>query len=517
MRTKNSLKNICISIFSQIIVIILGFISRRIFIDSLGAEYLGVNGLLTNVLSMLSLVEGGIGASIIYNLYKPLAEDDREKITALIQLYKKLYGLLAIVVFLLSLALYPFLGLIIKEGESISYITIVYFIFVLRNIVSYLNAHKWSLINADQKGYVLARVNLIFDIITTISKLIILVTTKNYILYLLIEAGIFIIQNIYNGRIVNQRYPYIKTKEKHKVDNKTKDNLITNVKAIFMHKVGSFCVFGTDNILISAFISIKTVGLYSNYTMIIGQLSALINPILGGISASVGNLVAVESEEKNYEIFNVIYLINFWIYAICAIFLYNLLEPFIDWWIGRGFLLDRLTFLVIIINFYLSGLRTSISIFKEKAGIFKEDKYVPLIESVVNLGSSIILVRYLGLAGIFIGTTISTVTLPLWNQPRLVYKKLFKRPLKEYFIKYIEYSLLTVLSGILTTITCNLLVKSVGFISLVLKGVICLIIPNIIFIAVFYKRDEFKYIYNIINNILKDLKSKLFIRNEVVE
>lgn len=517
MRTRNSLKNIYISIFSQIIIIMLGFISRRIFIDSLGAEYLGVNGLLTNVLSMLSLVEGGIGASIVYNLYKPLAEENKDKIIALVQLYKKLYGLLAIIVFLLSIALYPFLGSIIKEGQSIFYITIVYFIFVLRNIVSYLNAHKWSLINADQKGYVLARANLIFDIFTTISKLIILMTTKNYILYLLIEVGIFIIQNIYNGRIVNKRYPYIKTKEKHKVDNKTKDNLITNVKAIFMHKIGSFCVFGTDNILISAFVNIKTVGLYSNYTMIIGQLSALVTPILNSVSASVGNLVAVESEEKNYQIFNVIYLVNFWIYAISAIFLYNLLEPFIDWWIGKGFLLDNLTFLVVIINFYISGLRSSIGMFKEKAGIFKEDKYVPLVESVVNLGSSIILIKYLGLAGIFIGTTISTVTLPLWNQPRLVYKKLFKKPSKEYFIKYIEYALLTISSGFLTTITCNLLVKNVGFIPLVLKGIICLIIPNIIFIAVFYKTDEFKYIYKIINGILNNLKTKLFRGKEVIQ
>lgn len=515
MRTKNSLKNIYISIFSQVIVIMLGFISRKIFIDSLGTEYLGINGLLTNVLSMLSLVEGGIGASIVYNLYKPLAENDKGKIIALIQLYKKLYGILAIIVFLLSLSLYPFLGSIIKEGESISYIAIVYFIFVLRNIVSYLNAHKWSLINADQKGYVLTRINLVFDIFTTVSKLVILLTTKNYILYLLIDAGIFILQNIYNGRIVNKRYPYIKTKEKYKVDTEIRENLITNVKAIFMHKIGGFCVYGTDNILISAFINIKTVGLYSNYTMIIGQLSALVNPILSSVSASVGNLVAIESEEKNYEIFNVIYLVNFWIYGICAIFLYNLLEPFIDWWIGKGFLLDNLTFLVIIINFYLSGLRSSIGMFKEKAGIFTEDKYVPLVESVVNLGSSIILVKYLGLAGIFLGTTISTITLPFWNQPRLVYKKLFKKPLKEYFIKYSGYAVLTIFAAIVTTNTCNILIKDVGFISLVLKGIICLIIPNMIFIVILRKSKEFKYIYKIIMGILGSFKIK-FKQKEMV-
>ena len=205
MRTKNSIKNIYISVLSQIIVVLLGFISRKIFLDNLGTEYLGINGLLTNILSMLGLVEGGIGLSIIYNLYKPLAENDTEKITALVQLYKKLYGILAIVIFILSLVMYIFLDNFIKDGTKIPFIGVIYFIFVLKNMVSYLNAHKWSLINADQKGYVIAKYNLVFSVITTISKIIILLLTKNYILFLLIELAIFIIQNIYNGKIVNQR------------------------------------------------------------------------------------------------------------------------------------------------------------------------------------------------------------------------------------------------------------------------------------------------------------------------
>ena len=154
MRVKNSLKNISISIATQIIITLLGFISRKVFLDSLGTEYLGVNGLLTNVLSMLSLVESGIGVSITYNLYKPLAENDKENIIALVQLYKKLYGILAILIFLLSLTLYPFLGILINNSSNIPFIGVIYFIFVVKNVISYLNAHKWSLINSDQKGYV---------------------------------------------------------------------------------------------------------------------------------------------------------------------------------------------------------------------------------------------------------------------------------------------------------------------------------------------------------------------------
>ena len=385
MRIKNSIKNIYMSILTQIIITLLGFVSRNIFLSSLGTEYLGINGLLTNVLSMLSLVEGGIGTSIIYNLYKPLAEEDEPKIIALVQLYKKLYSILAIIIFVLSMCLYPFLGVLIKGGTNISYLGLVYFIFVIKNVISYLNAHKWSLINADQKGYILVKYNLIFNVLTTISKIIVLKATQSYILYLLIELLIFIIQNIWNGKVVNERYPYIKRNRRYKVDNETRENLITNVKAIFLHNVGTYCVFGTDNLLISSLISLKTVGLYSNYTLIISQLSSLLTPVLNGIGASVGNLIATETKEKSYEIFNVTYFINFWIYSICTITLYNLIEPFIDWAFGKNLLLNKLSLILILCNFYLTGLRTSINIFKSKAGIFSPDKYVPLLEATINL------------------------------------------------------------------------------------------------------------------------------------
>lgn len=511
MRVKNSIKNISISIGTQIVIILLGFISRKVFLDNLGTEYLGINGLLTNILSMLSLVEGGIGLSIVYNLYKPLADNDIEKVTALVQLYKKLYGILAIVIFILSAVLYVFLETFIKGGTTVPFVSVVYFIFVFKNMISYLNAHKWSLINADQKGYIIAKYNLVFDVITTISKIIVLQLTKNYILYLCIELYIFLIQNIYNGKVVNNRYPYIKTKVKYEVDKETKDNLITNVKALFLHNIGTYCVFGTDNLLISSFVGLKTVGIYSNYTMITNQLASLLTPVLNGMGASVGNLIATESKEKNYEIFKVIYLINFWIYSFSVIFLYNLLEPFINWWLGDGLLLNKLAFIFILINFYLTGLRSCINIFKSKAGIFVNDKYVPLIESVINLVSSIILVRYLGLAGIFMGTTISTISIPLWTQSKLVYNKVFNKSAIEYFKKYILYILLTLIVGIITTSLCDTLIMGNDLTSLILKGIICVLIVNIFYLLVFYRTEEFKYIKNIIKPIVIKLREKVAI------
>ncbi|MGL5752636.1 MAG: lipopolysaccharide biosynthesis protein [Paraclostridium sp.] len=498
MRIKNSIKNIYIGLFSQIIIILLGFISRRVFLDSLGQEYLGINGLISNVLSVIILIESGIGASIVYNLYKPLAEKKEHEILALVQLYKKTYGILSLIMLGLSLIIYPFLGMIVNESDSIAHLGLVYAIFVVKNMISYFNAHKWALIKADQKGYKLEKTNLIFQVITTISKMIILIITKNYVLFLLVEMILYVCQNIYNTYMVNRVYPYIKTKQKYVVSKDIKIDLKRKVKAMFLHNIGGYLVFGTDNILIATFVNVGTVGLYSNYTMIVGQLSALLSPILGGVGASIGNLIATEDGNKNYSIFRVMYLVNFWIYSWAAIFLYNLLEPFIDWWLGNGYLLDKTTFIVILINFYITGLRRSTETFKDKAGLFEQDKYASLLEGAINLIVSIFLARKFGLVGIFMGTTISTLSVVFWTHPYIVYKYIFKKPVVTYYKKYAQFALITIMTGILTSLVCNFVVEVNNFFDLVCKGIICLVIPNIIYTLLLYKTSEFKYILNII-------------------
>lgn len=507
MRTKKAIKNISMSIISQVVIILLGFVSRKIFIDNLGTEYLGINGLLTNVLSMMVLIEGGIGISIVYNLYKPLAENDRKKIIALVQLYKKSYRILALIILAISIILYPFLNKIMKTDISTGSLILVYSIFVMKNIVSYLNAYKWALINADQKGYVLTRNNLIFQVITTVSKIIILILTQNYLLFLLIELVIFIMQNFVNTKAVKRMYPYLNDKNSYSLDLETKNNISKNVRAMFLHNIGGYLVFSTDNILISSFVNVSTVGLYSNYTMIIGQLAGLLSPIIGGIGAGVGNLIATEDEGKVYEIFKTTFLISFWIYSFATIFLYNLLEPFINWWIGEGYLLDKFVFIIILLNFYINGMRSVIGTYKSKAGLFVQDKYIPVIEGIVNLIMSLILIKYLGLVGVFLGTTISTLIIPFWNQPRIVYKELFKKPVKKYFNTHIIYLVIMLGVGYFTSNICNLIVSGYSFISLIIRGIVCVIIPNMIYFILFFKTREFQYLWSSIKNQMENIRA----------
>lgn len=509
MRIKSSIKNISVTIISQVVMILLGFISRKAFVDNLGIDYLGINAVMANVISMLSLVEGGLGTSIVFNLYKPLANRDEEKIIALVQLYKKVYRVIALIVFALSIALYSFIPYIIKDNKlSQSYIAIVFFIFVFKNMVSYIYAYKWSLIGADQKGYILSSINLIFNIITLVIKIIVLNIYKNYIIFLILEFVFMLIQNYISSRIVNKMYPYIRTKKKYKVENTIKNNIIKNVKAIFLHNIGTQCVFGTDNMLISAFVSVNAVGIYSNYNMLIGQLTSLVRSVIGGIGHSVGNLIATEGENKVYFIFKVTEFVNFIIYSICTICLYNLMNPFIELWLGKEFLLDKMVIIVLMVNFYMTGMRGSITVFKTKAGVFNEDKYMPLIEAAINLIASVILVKKLGLVGVFIGTTISSLAIPVWNRPRVVYKHVFKRPVREYFINYIMQMVITLLVGYITNLVCSYIIIDNLIISFLIKAITTIMIAISTYYILFRNTQEYIYLENIVKSIVKNIVKK---------
>ena len=238
----------------------------------------------------------------------------------------------------------------------------------------------------------------------------------------------------------------------------------------------------------------------------------MLSAVISGIDAGVGNLIATEGKEKIYSIFKTSFLVSFWIYSWAVIFLFNLLEPFISWWIGEEYLLTKPIFIVVLINFYLNGMRGPIATFKNKAGLFVQDRYISVIEGLVNLFTSLILIKYFGFIGVFLGTTISTLTTVFWSQPRVTYKYLFKKPLIGYFIRYFTVIVIMILTGGITAFICNLLVSGTSFMSLIYRGIICLFVPNTIYLGVFFKTGEFKYLLNTFKNIMPQfVKNKMAI------
>lgn len=500
MRIKNSLYNIGTSFASQIIMIVLGFMSRTVFINVLGAEYLGINGLFTNILGIISLAESGIGSSIVYSLYKPVADKNEEKILALINLYKKAFKIIGLIVFVIGLSIMPFIKNMMNGGTVVKDVYVIYFIFIFNSSLSYLFSYKISFLNVCQKNYIVTSISTIFSVISTIIKIIILVFTENYILYLLVDTIITIVSQITLSSKVDKLYPYLKSNTDKKIDNETKVSIKKNIKALVIHNIGGRAVFGTDNLIISTFVSLASVGLYNNYLMFINLSRTLINTVFNGIEHSFGDLIAGGDKEKVYKIYKVMELATFWLNSFFAISMYVCLEHIIKLWLGKDYLMGQFVVATLMVSFYVSGMRRAITIVKTKSGIYHEDRFAPLLEAVINLIASIILVRYLGISGVFIGTILSTLLVPFWIAPYLVFKNVFNKSSIIYFKQYLIYAVIAIITAIITTCISNF-ISGTSLMSVIMKIIVASILPNIIYIAIFYNRDEFKYLNNIANII----------------
>ena len=503
MRTRNSIKNIITAMCTNIVSLLIGFVAQAIFINILGAEYLGINGLFINIISILSIVELGIGTAIVYNLYKPVAYNDIETIKSLMFFYKKTYSIVAIVVLILGLIIMPFLSFFTGEVNLNININIVYILFIIDAVCSYLLSYKRNILYANQKNYIINVVHMLYLFFLNILQLLLLYFTKNYYLYLIIKVIMRILENIVITILVNKLYPYLTEKNARKIDKNIEIDIKKKVKALFFHKIGSFIVLGTDNIIISKFLGLVSVGLYSNYYLIINSVQTVFNQVIQATTSSVGNLLVTNDNNNRFLVFKRIRFFNFWISCLVSIIFLVVMQDFITVWIGSKYLLSLDVLIILILNYYFNSSRATYSSFKDAAGIYYEDRFVPLIESFVNIVSSIILLHFFGLAGVFMGTFISGLALWCFSYPKYVYKKLFNRSYLNYAKETMGYILIF---GMLAFITCyvSLLINFNNvYLQLFADFIIAFTIPNLILLIIFFRTENFKYYLNLLKSFSK--------------
>lgn len=502
MRVKNSIKNTTVSFITNLLTIAIGLIAQAIFIKILGSEYLGINGLFSNIISMLGIVELGVGSAIIYHLYKPIAENDTKKVKALMNFYKKCYNIIALIILILGLMITPYLRYFIEDVTIDINIPLVYIMFIIEIVCSYLLSYKRSIINANQKNYLVNFIHIGYLVILNTLEIVILILTKNYYLYLGIKIVMRILENVGITLLANKLYPYLKDNNE-KLDENTKKDIFQKVRALFFHKIGGFIVLGTDNIIISKFIGIIEVGLYSNYYMIIDAVGKLFGQLLNVLVPSVGNMLVSESQEKSFEVFKRVRFLNFWIATFSSISLLIVMDSFITIWIGSEYLLSTCVLVVLVLNYYAKSMRSCHMIFKEAAGIYYEDRFIPLLESVLNIVASLILLRYFGLAGVFMGTIVSSLALYCISYPKYVYKKLFNRSYLNYGKETLGYLGIFLSIAFLTFKLSRLVIINNAFLLLVVNCAIALVIPNLILLILFGRTDNFKYYLNLLKSFKK--------------
>lgn len=501
-RTQNTAKNIMWGYVGNIVILIMQFISRTVFIYSIGVSYLGINGLFTNVLGLLSLSELGIGTAINYNLYKPVANNDQEKIKALMHLYKLSYRVIALVIGIIGIVLIPFLPYIINESNRIENITIYYLIFLFNTISSYFVSYKYGLVNAEQKGYIINNFNSIATIFITVAQIIVLIIFKNYLIFLIVQTIMQLLQKILIDLYLNKLYPYLKEKNITKLNKDEYKKIKKDVFALVLHKLGDVCVNQTDSIIISSFISVRLVGLVSNYLLIINAILTFVNIIFNSVAASIGNLVATESKKQQENIFEIYNFVGFWIYGFSCCCFFALFQPFISLWIGADKQIDNLSLILLILNQYMVGKRIIINNMKIAGGIFNQDKYVALIQAVVNLAVSVIAVQFMGLPGIYLGTIISGL-IPSVLRPIIMYKYLFFKSAKNYFFRNAKYALIVITTAVLTHSIVVKIVTKLTWTRFFLSVILCLIFVNGVFWVIFNRTLEYKEIKLRILNIVR--------------
>lgn len=506
-RVKQAEKNIFFGYISNIIILLLGFWQKTVFIRTLGRTLLGVNGLYTNILGMLSLAELGIGTAINYSLYKPVAGNDREKIKSYMRLYKRAYFAIAGVIAVVGLALTPFLPQLItpekRGGVSVNELMIYYLIFLFNTVSSYFVAYKYSLANAEQKNYIQTNVITITKMITVSLQLIVIVTTQNFYLYLLTAAFVELAQKVFVSRYLDRRYPYLTDKNVEKLSKEETGEIVSKTKALMLHKVGDVARLQTDNMIISAFLNVTLVGYVGNYNIILTSIANFVNIIFNSVLSSFGNLIATESKEKQYSIFKVYRFFACWIYGFSAIGFFFLLTPFIYLWKGPERVLAVSAVSCILIDYYFKGDRIVLSNFKTAAGVFEQDKYLALIQGIVNLIISIGLVTRIGLVGIYIGTIVSGLIANI-TKPYIIYKVCFGKSARSYFVDSAKYlaallGILVVLGGLKRVLMPNITVFSF----IVMFLVICVVF-NGIFLALFGRTEEFGYLWGIVKRKIKN-------------
>lgn len=502
MRTKNSIKNSAFSTISVLLHIIVGFIVQKLFINILSEEYLGVNGLFSNIITMLSIAELGIGEAIIFHLYKPIAEKNKEAIKSLMNLYKKAYIIIMIAILIIGIALIPFINFFIGETTLDLNFKFVYLLFLFQTIISYVFTYKRSLLYADQKNYVITIIHIICTIVFNILQIWLLFVTKNYYLYLCIKIAYTLIENTIINIYVNKTYPYIKEKNALEVSKEKEKDILNRVGAQFFHKIGGIVVNGTDNILISKFFGLAMAGLYSNYYLVISSVRAVFAQLISPITASVGNLLIENDQEKTFQVYNKIRFFNFWITVFSSVATLIIMQSFIKVWFGEVFLLSNFVLIILIIDMYPKSMRISNDVFLNAAGICVETRYVPLIESVLNIVFSLILLKVFGLSGIFMGTIISSLALWCYTYPKFVYKKLLGGTYKNYIKENLKFLALFTIIAAGTYLLSTIVKFDNLYIQFALNIFISIAIPNLVLYLIYRKTDDFKYFVELLKVIL---------------
>ncbi|MCM1189491.1 MAG: hypothetical protein NC541_09360 [bacterium] len=497
-RTRKTFINVVTSAVTYAANLVTAFVVQRVLVETMGTDYNGINGLFGSIISMMSLADLGIGTAIIYHMYRPMAEKNERQINSLMRFYRRCYVVISGIVLLLGVVVALFIPLLVGNVEIKDSIYLIYALFLLDCLCSYFLAYKKSLLYADLMNYVPDTIYFLTYIVQNVLQVYVLLAFQNFILFLVVKTLGKCVPNLFISLYIRKKYPFTAEKNVAPVDREIKEDIITKVKGLLCHKLGKIIITGSDSIVITGILGIKVMSLYTNYRLVIAGITALLNRMFETLTNSVGNFLLASDRQRRLDVYKKIDFLNFWCFGCVAAGMYAVLQPLVTLWLGEDFLFSKPVVFVLVVNFYLEGMRASVNTFKEAAGIFHEDRRIPLTEAFINLISSVILAKLLGVAGVFLGTILSTAAAYLYSYPKYVCKPLFNMSYRQYVGMTARH--LTVFLLILgVTEYCIRGMENWNlWLRMFLSGTAAVIIFHVFFLLLYGKSRELQYYVNLV-------------------
>lgn len=492
-RTTNLIRNTIYGVAGKVLTLILSFASRTAFIYLLGDTYLGVNGLYTEVLSVLSVAELGFGSAMVYAMYAPIARKDDVKIVQLLDFYKKIYRVIALVIATLGICLLPFLQYIVKGADTLTLheLRLYYLIFLFNTVVNYFVTYKYSFANAQQLNYIVNTFDALVNMTVIAVQTLVILITRNFLVYLLAQSVTLLLSRIAAAVYLNRRFPLLKQKPETPLPKEERQGIFKEVKALSFYQFASAAVHSTDNIIISSLgnLGVTMVGLVSNYTLIINNVVAFVDILFINSTSGFGNLVAEGTTQQYRKAFHEMSFLASWLYGFCAIAFFVLLPPFITLWIGQEKLIDTLSLLLLTVNCFLLGTYAVYYRARNAKGNFGKDKWLAMNQAIINLVVSVICARTMGLPGVYVGTIVSRLY-TIISRPLRTYRFLFDTSPREYFLRLAGYSLTVVCAGFATWLLCGMILTEVTWLRFAGAVGIVAVVPNMLFALAYCRMEE---------------------------
>ena len=490
---KNAKRNIIVGLVNNVAVLILPFITRTLINSILGSMYLGMNSLFSSILTVLSLSEMGFGTAMVYHMYKPIAEGDVDKINALLALYKKAYRIVGFVIIGIGLCLLPFLRILIKGDVPAGVnIYLIYLIELFSTSISYfLFAYRSSILAAYQRADLITVANFIVNLGLKLTQILVLLTTNNYYLYVIVTPVSTLINNIWVGFISKKMYPQFKPEGS--LDEGTLNSIKKLVAGTFIQNACMTTRNSLDSIFVSAFLGLTLTAIYNNYYTIFSAVISMMAIISNALSGGIGNHVAVKSIDENFEELKQLDFLYMTIAGVCTSCLLCLYQPFMSIWMGENMLLEFPAVVLLCIYFYILKMGDMKTLYSSANGLWWKMRYRAIIETVTNILLNLVLGFLFGVYGIIIATAISLFFCNFIWGSIINFKNYFGLPKLKLFFRYHFIGVLKAIVFCSITYYVSLIVDiSSPYVNLLCKAFVAIVIPTVLYLITSYKTDLFK-------------------------